>query len=157
MINFIGKVNKYNMALKMSTKIFDLIYPIGSIYLCTHDTNPSVLFGGTWQKMSGGYLYGCSNSVGNSTYTGDKTQSHILTVDEIPSHNHKHRQYIFNGARDNGTKYGITYNNAKGSVNDASSYSDSGQLMFGNFPTGGGQGHTHNIAYIGVWVWKRIG
>lgn len=23
-------------------------------------------------------------------------------------------------------------------------------------PTGGGKGHSHDIGYIGIWVWKRI-
>jgi len=136
------------MALKMSTEIFDLIYPIGSIYLCTHDTNPSVLFGGTWQKMSGGYLYGCSSSVGNSTYTGDKTQSHTLTISEMPSHKHNFETYTGEtiGCYDNGGNSGLAIKQ-KGWVYGSCKITE----------TGGGQGHTHDIAYIGVWVWKRIG
>lgn len=125
--------------------------PIGSIYLTVSNDNPSKWFGGTWEKMSGGYLYACANSIGNSSYTGSGTQSHTLTKEQIPPHNH-----------------GVS---AQG-VNDGASVSG----QFGNYPiriyqdkkanwnvtglgssnTGGGQGHSHNIAYIGVWCWKRI-
>jgi len=30
---------------------FNLIYPIGSVYTSTANTNPSTLFGGTWQEI----------------------------------------------------------------------------------------------------------
>ena len=30
---------------------FDLIYPIGSVYISSSNTNPSSLFGGTWQEV----------------------------------------------------------------------------------------------------------
>lgn len=32
--------------------LINKIYPIGSIYITTNNTNPSTLFGGTWQVMS---------------------------------------------------------------------------------------------------------
>ena len=34
--------------------IFDVIYPIGSIYLSVNDTNPGTLFGGTWVAWGAG-------------------------------------------------------------------------------------------------------
>lgn len=35
-------------------EIFSLIYPIGSIYMSVNSTNPSLLFGGTWEEFSKG-------------------------------------------------------------------------------------------------------
>lgn len=77
--------------------IFDLIYPVGSIYISTNNTSPATLFGvGTWERMSGGFLYGTSgnsastgNGTGTSTgeYTGN-TGSHAITWNEMPSHTH---------------------------------------------------------------------
>ena len=32
-------------------------YPIGSIYLSVNSTNPGTIFGGTWQRLTGGFLY----------------------------------------------------------------------------------------------------
>lgn len=56
--------------------ILKAVYPVGSVYLSINNTNPSSIFGfGTWVKESGGYLYGCVNTVSNSDYTGLNTQS----------------------------------------------------------------------------------
>lgn len=125
--------------------------PIGSIYLTVSNDNPSKWFGGTWEKMSGGYLYACVNSIDNSSYTGLGTQGHTLTTNEMPSHSHPYNQWLFNGSSASGTHYGYGWE------------SDTG-IMYNNMPsswgsignTGGGQAHSHNIAYIGVWCWKRI-
>lgn len=71
---------------------FDSIYPIGSIYLSVNNTNPSTLFGGTWEQISGYYLYaGDSTGTGGSKTTGaasGNTGSTSLNVSQLPSHNH---------------------------------------------------------------------
>lgn len=113
--------------------------PIGSIYLTVSNDNPSRWFGGTWEKMSGGYLYACVNSIGNSSYTGSGTQPHTLTLNEIPAHTHSWGSWI-----DWYQKGGTT-----GTVSAGNSISATSSA-------GGGQAHSHNIAYIGVWCWKRI-
>lgn len=142
---------------KNGEKYYPVPYmPIGSIYLTVSNDNPSKWFGGTWQKMSGGYLYACVSSIGNSSYTGSSTQPHTLTINEMPNHNHRHRQWLMNGPGAGGNHYGFDYRAGYGTSIDTDSYSDSGEVRYGNFPTGGGQAHSHNIAYIGVWCWKRI-
>lgn len=129
--------------------------PIGSIYLTVSNDNPSRWFGGTWEKMSGGYLYACVNSIGNSSYTGSSTQPHTLTVNQIPSHRHiglswlgdDIYQSITLNPGSSGTGYNISYTGG---------YVPGQQANIQTRATGGGQAHSHNIAYIGVWCWKRI-
>ena len=85
----IGKVSTQNaLEINMDTKltenltinnktIFDLIYPVGSIYLSVNSTNPKNLFGGTWIDWGQGRvpvgvnLSGTFNSVKKNRRSGD--------------------------------------------------------------------------------------
>lgn len=72
-----------------------VLYPVGSIYMSVDSTNPSELFGGVWEQISGRFLY-CTNT--SKTTGGDTaTGSHTLTLNEIPSHYHSFEVYINNG------------------------------------------------------------
>lgn len=89
--------------------ICNLIYPVGSIYMSVNATSPQTLFGGTWQAISGYYLYAgtggttagsntsgtpsTNTSGGPSTNTsgGPSTNtsgSTAITVAQMPSHTH---------------------------------------------------------------------
>ncbi len=57
-INFPTKIRQNvdidgNLTINNKT-IFDLIYPVGSIYMSVNETDPSLLFGGTWTAWSQG-------------------------------------------------------------------------------------------------------
>ena len=85
-------------------EVFDRIYPVGSIYISVNDTNPSVLFGGTWEQITGRFLL-ATGYPGNNTYDGfgaikqpdtwhvypEQTGGedyHTLTINETPAHTH---------------------------------------------------------------------
>ena len=75
--------------------IFDLFYPVGSIYETESSSfNPNNSFGGTWQRIQGKMLVGVDDN--DSSFNapaktgGEKT--HTLTVSEMPSH--VHQQYV---------------------------------------------------------------
>lgn len=129
--------------------VLDTYFPVGSLYLTVGSENPNNTIGGTWTKLSGYYLY-ADTSINNTSYTGKHTQNHTLTVNQIPSHNHPYNQWLFNGSSASGTHYGYGWE------------SDTG-MMYNNMPsnwgsignTGGGQGHLHNIATKGIYVWQR--
>lgn len=59
-----------------------VIYPVGAIYASANSTSPASLFGGSWTQITDAALRGAT-SVG---YTGSDT--HILTIKEMPSHIH---------------------------------------------------------------------
>ena len=45
--------------LKINGKtIFDMVYPVGAIYISINEASPSVLFGGTWEQIQGGLSIG---------------------------------------------------------------------------------------------------
>ena len=60
-----------NQGLKMHSEsgleingktIFDMVYPVGAIYISINEVSPSVLFGGTWERIKGGLLIGTGDS-----------------------------------------------------------------------------------------------
>ena len=43
-------------------KIADIVYPIGSIYMSVNSTNPTSLFGGTWEQLKDRFLLGAGDT-----------------------------------------------------------------------------------------------
>lgn len=142
------------------TAYFDRIYPVGSLYMSVSSTDPSTLFGGTWTKIEGRFLYGTGNTpkhTGGST----TTNSHVLKVNEIPAHVHSETIQTgdgnFNPVVKNktggSTAYAIWPENAIGGWTNVGS----GEIMTTQ-ATGGGEGHTHTYMppYFEVYMWYRI-
>ena len=77
-------------------EIINVIYPIGSIYMSVNNADPSLLFGGTWERIGQGRtLIGegtCTDSRNETKTFSDGTTggeySHVLTRNEIPKHYH---------------------------------------------------------------------
>lgn len=71
--------------------IFDLFYPIGSIYETSNASfNPNTSFGGTWERIKGKVIVGVDENdtdLSSSKKTGGE-KAHKLTKDELPHHNH---------------------------------------------------------------------
>lgn len=59
------------------TKLIDVIYPIGSIYMSFNSTSPADLFGGTWEQITDRFLY-CADSSG--TTGGSNTHQHTYGI-----------------------------------------------------------------------------
>lgn len=134
------------------SSLWDQIYPVGSIYITANATNPSVLFGGTWEQLKGKFLVGVDSS-DTDFETSGKTggeKTHILKIEEMPSHNH--------------TLYGSPYGSAdwvEGGVQrvkyDVNHKTASNTYPIGPaFDTGGSQAHNNLPPYMTVYMWKRI-
>ena len=130
--------------------VLDTYFPVGSLYLTVGSENPNNTIGGTWTKLSGYYLY-ADTSINNTSYTGKHTQNHTLTVNQIPSHNHDLQVWNKNDSGSLG-RWSINdlvwYNNIKGE-------GKTNYWVGRTTNTGGGQGHSHNIATKGIYVWQR--
>jgi len=83
--------------------LFDLIYPVGSIYMSVNSTSPSVLFGGTWERIKDTFLLACGD-----TYDGGSTGGSADAV--VVKHNHT--QNAHSHTLDNNMKYVVASNNA---------------------------------------------
>ncbi|OLR55029.1 hypothetical protein BHK98_02480 [Hornefia porci] len=64
--------------------VFDLIYPVGSIYMSVSSTSPATLFGGTWERVRDRFLL----AAGSNYAAGNTGGSDTMTADMLPSHAH---------------------------------------------------------------------
>lgn len=132
-----------------STDVLRFIYPVGSIYISASDKSPSELFGfGEWEQIKDTFLL----SAGDDHYAGETggESEHILTVDEMPSHNHKFKTDLDNDFNvswepwtewtSGWTQYPITTSSAP----------------TGTTFVGGGKSHNNMPPYLAVYMWKRI-
>lgn len=68
------------------SNIFDIVYPIGSIYMSVNSTSPATLFGGTWERIQDKFLLASGSTYSNGSTGGEAT--HTLTQNEMPTHTH---------------------------------------------------------------------
>jgi hypothetical protein len=122
----------------------DYLYPVGSIYLSIDEINPSLKFGGAWEQIKDKFLLGAGDTYTAGTTGGSAT--HTLTVDEMPSHQHKLLNYNTGGGASSFTNNSV---NAEGNTGYASNV----RTDF----SGGGQPHNNMPPYLTVYMWKRIG
>lgn len=159
--SFINATNYYNKTevdnkllekanvtdIKTDSDIVDLIYPVGSIYMSVNNTSPSTLFGGTWVEWGTGKVPIGVDTSDNDFNTVEKTggeKTHILTIDEIPSHNHELYGWTYNAGPEVGTEAEISSRTARTTEYYSSTRN-----------AGGGQAHNNLQPYITCYMWKR--
>lgn len=114
-------------------------YPIGSIYLSVNNINPSEYFGGDWEQIKDVFLLACSTKYTAGSTGGEET--HKLTVEEMPSHNHS----VYYGM--DGASPGNTLTASSNSI---------GQSNGAITNRGGNQPHNNMPPYLAVYMWKRV-
>jgi microcystin-dependent protein len=172
-----GSLNSGNIEYptsSISTTLFGLIYPVGSVYLSVTNTNPETLFAGTtWVNTANGlFLVGAGTGTDSNGVTrgfniganaGGEYQ-HTLTTAQMPSH--KHTGYgvaISSETSDTGDKWVKNLNQniinhqddghtATQAVESAQTKRDN-ELILDN--TGGGAAHNVTPPSFGVYVWQR--
>ena len=143
-----------------SNNIFLKTYPVGSIYISTSSTNPSAIYGGTWERYGRGKtLVGLNESETEFSEVnktgGEKT--HTLTINEMPSHNHQigsgdgSNGLIIGSAPESNILVGVNnyYIKYDGVGNGPSTY-------LNTYNVGGSSDHNNLQPYITVYMWKRV-
>ena len=74
------------MPLWNGAPLLNLVYPVGSIYLSSNNTNPGTLFGGTWTQIKDKFILTAGDYYSNGATGGAATVT--LTVSNMPSHSH---------------------------------------------------------------------
>ena len=144
------------------SSLWDQIYPVGSIYITANATNPSVLFGGTWEQLKGKFLVGVDSSDADFETSG-KTggeKTHTLTVDEMPSHSHDMDDAVYGDYKN---RLGIKGDGGGGKNLIPNMMQTTGYSRYKPTDTGGGKPHSHGDTgsanhmppYLVVYMWKR--
>ena len=163
---------EFNVPVKFSGKtLFDIVYPVGAIYMSVSEISPATLFGGTWEQIENRFLLAAGSSYTAGNTGGAKTVT--LTESQIPSHTHSVNLNTGNG----GVHTHVVWRYASGSGSWGANPSgrncattlDSGMVMgiadsagehnhaiSGNTgSTGGGKSHNNMPPYLVVYMWKR--
>ena len=74
------------MPLWNGAPLLNLVYPVGSIYWSSNNTNPGTLFGGTWTQIKDRFILAAGDYYSNGATGG--AASVTLTVSNMPSHSH---------------------------------------------------------------------
>lgn len=155
-------VKTYGDSFKINDKnIFDMIYPVGSIYISVNNVNPSVLFGGTWEQIQDRFLLGAGSTYSAGSMGGEA--QHTLTQSEIPNYPIGNLPEIVPGNHGNWANEGIVASNLgevsptkpgiKSNGNDITSGTQYSYMIYSN---GGGKPHNNMPPYLAVYIWKRV-
>lgn len=124
-------------------------YPIGAIYINVDNRNPETFLGGKWRHIGQGRtLVGLDDT--QSEFTPLRkiggTKTHTLTINEMPSHNHRLSK---NQAHNGGAEF-----SQHSAIAQPLNKSHKGWWTETTF-TGGGQPHNNLQPYIVVTIWER--
>lgn len=124
---------------RLNAFLLNYTHPIGSLYWSKEPTDPSQLFGGTWQRVKDVFILAAGDTYAVGATGGEA--EHTLTVEEMPSHTHNIK--FLGGKAASGTVYGI--------------FSPSGTLESGAITsTGSSQPHNNMPPYEVFYCWKRV-
>lgn len=140
------------------SSIIDVAYPVGSIYISSSTTHPSITFGGVWEHfaedkflLSAGSTYANGSTGGSATVTLTSAQS------GVPAHSHKYQDY--------NTTYTLKTTNRKPGTSTAVAYGTSltagggatERTSSNNTAANASQAHNNMPPYLAVYMWERVG
>ena len=117
--------------------LLDNVFKVGYVWVSYTSTSPASIIGGTWTAITGRFPYfNAGTSVGGSN-------THTLTVDQMPKHEHGIRLDWFNYAGSG--------------IDDSYSSNTNAQLDAGGSTreAGGGGSHNNMPAYQTLYAWRR--
>ena len=123
------------------SRMLDVFYPIGSVYISSQPTDPGTLFGGTWMRIKDTFILAAGDSYAIGATGG--AASVTLTKAQMPKHTHKVK---YTGGNANGIYGGQpgTSVSADFAYNSLIIDYEGGDQPFNNMPP-----------YITRYVWER--
>lgn len=131
------------------SNLLKAVYPIGSIYCTTDNTNPATTFGfGTWEVYAAGrVLVGIDSTDADFDTVGETigAKTHTLTTAEMPAHTHN---FLPRSATTGAVSSIVT-----GTLDTSSTISGSNQPHIQS--TGGGGAHNNIQPSVVVCMFRR--
>lgn len=161
---------------ELKKTLLRLLYPVGSILMTANNNNPQSYIGGTWVAWGSGRVpvgVDSSQSEFNSPEKTGGEKYHTLTIDEIPTHDHKGQSVLSTAKGYNppiggqiatsNVPLGSSYRKVQYSYQEpklgtgtfALSVNHYIQAEYGVPANGGGSAHTNLQPYITCYMWKR--
>lgn len=153
------KVNNCFYILTDEKPLIDRVYPVGSIYMSVNLVDPSLLFGGKWERLKDRFLLGAGDSYAAGAIGGEA--SHTLTEGEMPRHQHTQRPMAY-GYSDwdeytTGNGYYVIHNVQGGDYHGPNTTLNAIHVYGGRTdPIGESKAHNNMPPYLAVYMWKRI-
>jgi len=147
-------VNSITTAQKdtSSTDIYDLIYPVGSIYMSVNDVNPATLFGGTWESLKNKFLLGAGDLYEGMSVGGNIEHDHqagSLAACYLPKNSYSN---ILFKTKKMDLAWTLT-----GYIPETRTHYDGGGISDqGIDVVGTTEKSNHMPPYLAVYMWKRV-
>ena len=149
----------------VKSNLLSYVYPVGSIYLSTSNTSPASFLGGTWSQINGYYAY-FGNTYSTTSYTGTGTQGHTLTAAQsgLPSHTHTmqtagaHKHTLAGVSTRVGGNWNGVVASASASDRNWSTVNETGghtHTIDSVSAANATSAHSHNIATVQIYAWRR--
>ncbi|MBU5366690.1 BppU family phage baseplate upper protein [Enterococcus devriesei] len=130
----------------LDSKLLNMVYPIGSIYMSVNSATPATLFGGTWERFAKGQVLVGVNEDDAALKTAGTNGG---STNPLTAHTHTTQL----------TTYRVTSGTGSGSVNNLGRATDLGDKMTGEFgsvtSTGDNTDHKNWQPFTTVYIWKR--
>ena len=164
-----GKVAAGSLTVGGKT-LLDLLYPVGSLYLSTAETDPAAALGGTWQRIEDRFLLAAGQTYAAGSTGGQATQT--LTQQQLPAHIHHVEGFtsvdstthghgipnIAQGGSGSGA-YAESWSGGSGGrelQTDAICINHDHTVDMDSQSTGDGQPFSILPPYLAVYVWQRL-
>ena len=138
----------------LNHQIFEISWPINSIFITTSDDNPSTIITGgensVWEKIQDRFLLASGSTYVNGSIGGEAT--HMLTEPEMPNHFHDSLRYQSPDA----SKFGCNSGNLPDTTWQIPWAAGQAQDYYYTGRAGGSQPHNNMPPYLVVNIWKRI-
>lgn len=159
-INFTSTNEHYDIEVTKDT-LFNMVYPVGSIYMSLNEANPATLFGGTWEKIEDRFLLGANS--GHPAGSLDGSWDVQLTQANMPNYKigdvlsvvpRQHQHWNNGGVHD--VEMGTATPDKLGLQAAQGNEATSGKQYGWSISTNGGGQPVHVVQpFMAVNIWKR--